>query len=110
MSVVSRVLANKYLSNTLLDGLTPAQINQKLNQIFGKGKSDIKPTVNKQLGEINLLTDSNTRVMLELAEAKAQATGRLTSSQIIDSNGNAVASSCLSRLLSTYAYQITEQV
>ena len=33
MSVVSRVLANKYLSNTLLDGLTPAQINQKLNQI-----------------------------------------------------------------------------
>ena len=110
MSVVSRVLANKYLSNTLLNELTPTQINQKLNQIFGKGKSDIKPVVNKQLGEINLLTDSNTRVLLDLAEAKAQATGRLTSSQVIDSNGNAVASSSLSRLLSAYGYQITEQV
>ena len=110
MSIVSRVLANKYLSNTLLNGLTPTQINQKLNQIFGKGKSDIKPVVNKQLGEINLLTDSNTRVLLDLAEAKAQATGRLTSSQVIDSNGNAVASSSLSRLLSAYGYQITEQV
>ena len=110
MSVVSRVLANKYLSNTLLNGLTPTQINQKLNQIFGKGKSDIKPVVNKQLGEINLLTDSNTRVLLDLAEAKAQAIGRLTSSQVIDSNGNAVASSSLSRLLSAYGYQITEQV
>ena len=110
MSVVSRVLANKYLSNTLLNGLTPTQISQKLNQIFGKGKSDIKPVINKQLGEINLLTDSNTRVLLDLAEAKAQSTGRLTSSQVIDSNGNAVASSCLSRLLSAYGYQITEQV
>ena len=110
MSVVSRVLANKYLSNTLLNELTPTQINQKLNQIFGKGKSDIKPVINKQLGEINLLTDSNTRVLLDLAEAKAQATGRLTSSQVIDSNGNAVASNSLSRLLSAYGYQITEQV
>lgn len=110
MSVVSRVLANKYLSATLLDGLTPVQINQKLNQIFGKNKSDIKPVVNKQLGEINLLTESNTKVLLELAEAKAQANGRLTSSQIIDSNGNAVASSSLSRLLSAYGYQINEQV
>ena len=45
-----------------------------------------------------------------MAEAKAQATGRLTSSQVIDSNGNAVASSSLSRLLSTYTYQINEQV
>ena len=110
MSLVSRVLANKYLSRTLLEGLTPVQINQKLNQIFGKGKGDIKPTVNKQLGEINLITDANTAVLLELAQAKAQATGRLTSSQVIDSNGNAVAASSLSRLLSTYAYQITEQV
>jgi len=47
-------------------------------------------------------------VLLDLAEAKAQATGRLTSSQVIDSNGNAVASSSLSRLLSSYAYQITD--
>lgn len=110
MSVASRIIANKYLSNTILNNLTPFQVNQKLNQIFGKGKSDIKPTFNKQLGEINVITDSNTRVLLDLAEAKAQATGRLTSSQVIDSNGNAVASSSLSRLLSTYTYQITDQV
>jgi hypothetical protein len=31
MGVVARVLANKYLSNTLLNGLNPTQINQKLN-------------------------------------------------------------------------------
>ena len=110
MSIASRIIANKYLSNTILNNLTPFQVNQKLNQIFGKGKSDIKPTFNKQLGEINVITDSNTRVLLDLAEAKAQATGRLTSSQVIDSNGNAVASSSLSRLLSAYAYQITDQV
>ena len=110
MNMASRIIANKYLSNTILNDLTPSQINQKLNQIFGKGKNDIKPTFNKQLDEINVITDSNTRVLLDLAEAKAQATGRLTSSQVIDSNGNAVASSSLSRLLSSYAYQITDQV
>lgn len=110
MNIASRIIANKHLSNTILNDLTPSQVNQKLNQIFGKGKSDIKPVFNKQLGEINVITDSNTRVLLDLAEAKAQATGRLTSSQVIDSNGNAVASSSLSRLLSSYAYQITDQV
>lgn len=110
MKVASRVLANKHLSNTILKDLNPSQINHKLNQIFGKEKSSIKPTVNKQLGEINVITDSATKTISNLAEAKAQATGRLTSSQVIDSNGNAVASSSLSRLLSTYTYQINEQV
>lgn len=110
MQVVSRVIANKYLSNTILNNLTPTQITAKLNQIFGKEKSSIKPTFNKQLGEINLLTESTTGIILNLAEAKAQATGRLTSSQIIDSNGNAVASSSLSRLLSAYTYQINQQI
>ena len=110
MKVASRVLANKHLSNTILKDLNPSQINHKLNQIFGKEKSSIKPIVNKQLGEINVITDSATKTISNLAEAKAQATGRLTSSQVIDSNGNAVASSSLSRLLSTYTYQINEQV
>ena len=110
MSVVSRVIANKHISNTMLNDLTPNGVNAKLHQIFGRNKSTIKPTFNKQLGEINLLTDSSTRILLDLAEAKAQATGRLTSSQVIDSNGNAVASSSLSRLLSSYSYQINEQV
>jgi len=110
MNVVSRVIANKHISNTMLNDLTPNGVNAKLHQIFGRNKSTIKPTFNKQLGEINLLTDSSTRILLDLAEAKAQATGRLTSSQVIDSNGNAVASSSLSRLLSAYAYQITDQV
>lgn len=110
MNVVSRVIANKHISNTLLNDLSPIQVGHKLNQIFGKSKSTIKPIFNKQLREISLLTDSSTRTLLDLAEAKAQATGRLTSSQVIDSNGNAVASSSLSRLLSSYSYQINEQV
>ena len=88
MNVVSRVIANKHISNTLLNDLSPIQVGHKLNQIFGKSKSSIKPIFNKQLGEISLLTDSSTRTLLDLAEAKAQATGRLTSSQVIDSNGN----------------------
>lgn len=110
MGVVSRVIANKHISHTILEGLNPYQINQKLHQIFGREKSTIKPTLNKPLGEINLVTDSSTRVILDLAEAKAQSIGRLTSSQVIDSNGNALGSSSLSRLLSAYSYQINEEV
>jgi hypothetical protein len=47
MNIASRIIANKHLSNTILNDLTPSQVNQKLNQIFGKGKSDIKPVFNK---------------------------------------------------------------
>lgn len=109
MQLVSRVIANQHISNSL-KGKTPVEIKNQLNTIFGKERSPIKPVFDNKLGEIKLLTEADTRIMLDLAEVKAQINGRLTSSQILDSEGNALASSGLSRLLSSLSYQIQQQV
>lgn len=109
MKLVSRVIVNQYISNTHLKDLSPVSIKSKLNTIFGE-TSPIKPIYDKQLKEIKLLTEADTKSVLDLAEAKAQATGKLTSSQVLDSEGNALASSSLSRLVQSLNYQVQQQV
>jgi hypothetical protein len=77
-----------------------------LDSLFGKDKTSFKPTYNKKVRELNYVSDSETSILEDLSQAKALVTGRLTSSQILDGEGNALAASSLSRLLSTIDYQV----
>ena len=110
MQLVSRVIANQYISNHYLKGLIPRDIRRKLNEIFGEQNSSFKPTINKKLNEINLLTEEESGILSVLAQAKALVTGRLTSSQVLDGEGNALATSSLSRFMSSIPYQVLKQV
>lgn len=108
MQLVSRVIANQYVSRNYLKGLPKSSLKRKIEEIYGS--SDAKPTINKWLNEINVLTEKESGILNLLAQAKALVTGRLTSSQILDSEGNALASSSLSRFISTINYQVLQQV
>lgn len=108
MQMVSRVIANQYVSNHYLKGMTPRDIRRKVDEIYGT--SDAKPTLNRKLNEINLLTEKESGILTLLAQAKALVTGRLTSSQVLDGEGNALSSSSLSRFMSSVPYQIIQQV
>lgn len=109
MKLVTRVLTNQYISNKYLKGLTPNDVRLKVKEIYGDSNPTI-PTFNKNLNEINFLTEAESGILNELAQAKALVTGRLTSSQILDGEGNSLASSSLSRLISTIPYQVAQQV
>lgn len=109
MQLVSRVIANKYLQENYIKYLPVNSRRNKIDSIFTNGGS-YKPTYNKRLNELNYLTDAETRIINNLAEAKALVTGRLTSSQILDGEGNALASSALSRLVNSLDYQVEVQV
>lgn len=108
MQMVSRVISNQYISNHYLKGLNPRDTRRKVDEIYGN--SDAKPTFNKKLNEINLLTEKESGILTLLAQAKALVTGRLTSSQVLDSEGNSLSSSSLSRFMSSIPYQILQQV
>lgn len=111
MQLVSRVITNQYISNQYLnkDKHNPNEIKHKLKQIFTT-ESSTNPTFNKDLGEINLLTEKDSGILSIMAQAKALVTGRLTSSQILDGEGNALASSSLSRGMATMPYQVLKQI
>jgi hypothetical protein len=58
--------------------VTPVTAKTRIDKIY---KSNIgKPTYNKSEGELNFITDSETSIIKNLAQAKALITGRLTSS------------------------------
>lgn len=109
MQLVSRTITNQYISNEFLKGLNPSSTRSKLKEIFGDFKS-ITPHYNNKLNEISFIVDADEEILSKLAQANAIATGRLTSSQILDGEGNALAASTLSRLISTLDYQVIKQV
>lgn len=111
MQLVSRVLTNKYLQDNYIVGTSASDIKNRLNKIFnGESKPAYKPTYNSRIHHLNLLTDSETSILNNLAQAKALVTGKLTSSQILDGEGNALSSSALSRLLNSLLYQVEVQI
>jgi hypothetical protein len=104
MELVSRIIANQYIQNVAIkNAVAPKTL---IKTIYG----DNAPIFNRRTGEMNSISSREDRIIQQLAEAKAQSTGRLTSSQILDGEGNALASSSLSRLLSTLLYQVQQQV
>ena len=108
MQLVSRVITNQYIQYNYMKEVTPVTAKTRIDKIY---KSNIgKPTYNKSEGELNFITDSETSIIKNLAQAKALITGRLTSSQILDGENNALASSNLSRLSSSLLYQVDAQV
>lgn len=123
MTLVSRVIANQYIQenyirNSQLVGTeesggsyridSTSNRKRKLQNIYKGTLYNV--TLNTSTGEINFLGNSDTPIIKDLAEANAQITGRLTSSQILDGEGNALASSSLSRLVNSLPYQIVKQV
>lgn len=109
MQLTSRVLFNQYISNEYLKNRSIEQIRNKLGQIF-PDKSFITPRFNKRLNEIQFVVDADIDIISNLAQAQALITGKLTSSQILDGEGNALASNTLSRLYSTLLYQVEDQI
>ena len=108
MQLVSRVITNQYIQYNYMKEVTPVTAKTRIDKIY---KSNIgKPTYNKSEGELNFITDSETSIIKNLAQAKALITGRLTSSQILDGENNPLASSNLSRLSSSLLYQVDAQV
>lgn len=105
-----RVLVNQYLSNTTLKDKNKAQTKRTIDKLFPISTALYKPKYNNRLKEISFITDSDSALINTLAQAKALVTGRLTSSQILDSEGNALAASTLSRLVATLPYQIQQQI
>lgn len=122
MTLVSRVIANqyiqeKYIKNSQIVGIEGTDGRLRIDSTLNKRKK-LKSiykgtlytvTLNSSTGEINFLGSSDTPIIKNLAEANAQITGRLTSSQILDGENNALASSTLSRLVNSLPYQVVKQ-
>ena len=122
MTLVGRVIANqyiqeKYIKNSQLIGTEDFNGGFRIEHSFNKKRKVqniykgtlYNVTLNNSTGEINFLGNSDTPIVKNLAEANAQVTGRLTSSQILDGEGNALASSSLSRLVNSLPYQVVKQ-
>lgn len=108
LNLSTRVLFNQFIQFKYLNNLSPTDAKAKLKNLFPSEKKAL-PRFNTKLNQINLVTDADSNTITTLAQAKAVVTGRLTSSQVLDSEGNALASSTLSRLISTLPYQIDQQ-
>jgi len=99
MDLVTRVIVNQYIQENYIKNST-----NKYNRVKSLYTGDYEVSYNRNIGEIDFLGKSDTETVKDLAEANALVTGRLTSSQILDGEGNALASSTLSRLVNSVSY------
>ena len=104
MQLVTRVITNQYIQENYIKDSKYKQ--QRAKNLYN-GEYEI--SYNRKVGEIDFIGKNDTSIVKDLAEANALVTGRLTSSQILDGEGNALASSSLSRLVNSLPYQIETQ-
>lgn len=101
MTLTSHVMLNQYVSNELLKNLSPKDAKSLVEELYGENG----PKYDNSLGEIKLITQSDSGTLILLAQAKALTEGLLTASQLKDGNGNSISSNTLSRLLGSFLEQ-----
>lgn len=112
--LASRVLDNIAISNKLMvtdEGqriLNKSKLQEKINQVYANAQ-DFKPTINKVLKEIDLVSATNDQTLKDLATIEAYMDHLLTASQVKDGAGNGASVQTLSRLLGSYPFQIKQQ-
>lgn len=104
LTMAANVYMNKYVSNILLKGVKGRKNTlAKLKGIYQD--SDLAPTYNSNLGEINLLPQRLIPYLNRIAAAKSITTGEAQSAQVRDADGNMLSSQTLSRLLGSLQSQ-----
>lgn len=98
LTLAANVYMNKYVSNVLLKNVKGRKSTlAKLKGTYSD--SDLAPTYNSNLGEINLLPQRLVPYLNRIATAKSITTGEAQSAQVRDADGNMLSSQTLSRLL-----------
>ena len=106
-NMTMRVLANQYISNVELKGLTSkSNILSKLRALFPTNP----PRPNEALGEIPLFSTKDYNTLEKLSIAYVNARLNASHIQVIDGEGNASSTNTLSNLQSNYAVQFVEQI
>lgn len=101
LSLSADIIANQAVM-TKLEYNTPEEL-RKQNEVYYGGTDKID--INYELAQNNLVRNSNTSIILRIAEATAAINGLATSLQVKDGEGNAQSVTTLSRLLGSFRTQ-----
>lgn len=101
------VFFNAYVSHELVfKEMGWERFNNTLQEIYG---ADNKPGIIKSSGEISLTSKAYIPVLSDLASANSMTTGSFSSSIVKDGEGNALASTTITRLFDSYHTQWVTQ-
>ena len=107
LQFATSVFFNSYVSHELVyPQMGWDRFNTVLQDIYG---ADNKPSIIKSSGEINLASKAYIPVLSDLANASSMTTGSFSSSIVKDGDGNALASTTITRLFDSYHTQWVTQ-